>query len=445
MEMTSTKRILLGLALAFVVVFSFIAGFMISRLKPSKRASNDAKEEILDLLDKYYYEDYDKSVFDIESLKAGVKSLGDPYTYLYSTDTKTSTGYYGYGFSSSDTDLGIKVNRVFDNSPAYNVGIKEGDIVIGVDSLTTAKDGINKVSDYLKEKNVEVTLHIIRNYNRYSVKISKANITVNLVESKKIGNIGYIKINEFDEGVSSKFKKALDDLEASSITGLVIDVRNNPGGLASEVASILRLFIDNKDPFLYLVDSKTNKEDVYRGTNAEKKIYDIKVLINENSASASEVFALAMNKVMNYDLIGTHTFGKNVFQSDFKLSSMENMCLHITLGYWYGANKEKITSDGINPTVEVENNYYIPMPINEETYEKDMADDEIKNIELMLKEMGYNTRTDGYFDDDLEFILTSNFEEYRLTQEVKQTIFNAYNEYVKNNDKVLNKALELLN
>ena len=152
-----------------------------------------------------------------------------------------------------------------------------------------------------------------------------------------------------------------------------------------------------------------------------------------------------MNKVMNYDLIGTHTFGKNVFQSDFKLSSMENMCLHITLGYWYGANKEKITSDGINPTVEVENNYYIPMPINEETYEKDMADDEIKNIELMLKEMGYNTRTDGYFDDDLEFILTSNFEEYRLTQEVKQTIFNAYNEYVKNNDRVLNKALELLN
>ena len=110
MEMTRTKRILLGLALAFVVVFSFIAGFMISRLKPSKRASSDAKEEILDLLDKYYYEDYDKSVFDIESLKAGVKSLGDPYTYLYSTDTKTSTGYYGYGFSSSDTDLGIKVN-----------------------------------------------------------------------------------------------------------------------------------------------------------------------------------------------------------------------------------------------------------------------------------------------------------------------------------------------
>ncbi len=444
MELSRSKRIILGITLIAIVVLSFFAGYMLKGVKPSKALNKDARDEIIDILDKYYYKDFDKENIEYSSLKALVKALNDPYTYLYTTDTKTNTGYFGYGFSSSNNDLGIRVVSVYKDSPADLKGIKENDVVIGVDTLTCAKNGVDEVSEYLKNASSEVTLHMLRDYKKYDVKLTKANISINNIESKKIGDIGYIKLNEFSQGVSIKFKSALTELEDSSITGLVIDLRNNPGGLATEVASILRLFIDNNEAFLYLESSKDGKTDVYRGVSAEKKSYDIKILVNNNSASASEVFALAMSKIMHYELIGEHTFGKNVFQSDFELKNLENSYLHVTLGYWYGNKMEKIENTGINADVEVIDEHYIPMPINDKVYELDMADDEIKNIELMLKEMGYNTRVDGYFDSELEFILTSNFESDKLYVETKNKIYDAYKYYIETNDKVLNKAIELL-
>ena len=449
MELSGKKRLLLGITIIGIVVLCFVSGYFLGKVKPSGRVNfNYASEmdEVVDYLDKYYYKDYDEEEFKKAYIKGGVSSLNDPYTYVYYVESSTNTNYFGYGIGVSNSSLGYKISSVTKDSPADLAGIKKGDYLIGIDDLKMGKNSISEIDSYMtRRKDEESTMYLLRNYREYSVKIKKATISKEaLVESKLIGNIGYIKINQFDEGVSTSFKEQLTSLESKNITGLIVDVRDNPGGLASEVSSILRLFLTGDDAFLYL-EGKNGNPDIYRANNVEKKSYDIKVLINENSASASEVFALAMNRVMNYDLIGMKTFGKGVFQQDVKLTSSTNGYLHVTCGYWYGYNKENIHTKGIEPTVEIDSSYYTPYPISETTFEFDMASDSIKDIEMMLEALGYETRTDGYFDSILKDILVANYSSEVLNYATSKKIYDDYKNYINdiNNDKAINKALSL--
>ncbi len=453
MEMSKkTRYTLLFTFLVSLVVF-FIVGYMLGHVKPSKVNYDSEIREVIDYLDEYYYKEYDKDKFVKSYIKGGVSSLNDPYTYFYyDENTNNTSSYTGYGIGTSSSSLGLTVGSVMNESPAYKAGIRRGDYIIGVDDIKMGKNSIDDISTYLSSAKEEVTMYLLRNYKEYSVKIKKEVVIVNpLIEYKLLGNVGYIKINEFEKNSSTKFKEALDELETNNIKGLIIDVRNNPGGLATEVASILRNFLTGTDAFLYLDEKASDTPTVYRATDAEKKGYDIKVLINENSASASEVFALCMNRVMNYDLVGSNTYGKGVFQQDFKLSSIENAYLHITCGYWYGPkNKETnerecIDKVGVAPTIEFDTSEFIPFPINEETYSIDMASDTIKDMEIMLKTLGYNVRVDGYFDSNLESVLETNYSSNVLNYSTQKKIYDAYITYINdiNNDSVINKALSL--
>lgn len=448
MELSRSKRIILGVTLLAIVILSFLGGYLFAKVRPSSYVSNTSKNEVINILDKYYYSEYDKTKFDSESLKAGVKSLNDPYTYLYDTyDTNIDNSFYGYGMGTTDSYLGLKVSKVYKNSPASKLGIEVSDYIIGVDDLRLGKNSADEISNYLKDANTEVKLYMLRNMKEYSVTINKELVMRTLVSYEIIGEVGYIKIDSFDEGVSKEFKEVLSIVESNNIKGLIIDVRNNPGGLASEVANILRNFLTGTDAFLYLKATSEKNPEIYRANNVAKKSYDIKVLMNQNSASASEVFALAMNRVMEYDLIGEHSFGKNVFQNDFKLNSMENTYLHVTRGHWYGYKEEIITHDGIAPTIEVIDKKYVPMPISSETETFEVASDEVKNICLMINEMDKtaNLRVDGYFDLTVKNYITTNFESDTLNYETKKKIFDRYYEYVNanDNDLVLVKALSL--
>ena len=449
MELSGKKRLLLGITIIGIVVLCFVSGYFLGKVKPSGRVNfkyASEMDEVVDYLDKYYYKDYDEEEFKKAYIKGGVSSLNDPYTYVYYVESTTNANYFGYGIGVSNSSLGYKISSVTKDSPADLAGIKKGDYLIGIDDLKMGKNSISEIDSYMtSRKDEESTMYLLRNYREYSVKIKKATISKEaLVESKLIGNIGYIKISQFDEGVSTSFKEQLASLESKNITGLIVDVRDNPGGLASEVSSILRLFLTGDDAFLYL-EGKNGNPDIYRANNVEKKSYDIKVLINENSASASEVFALAMNRVMNYDLIGMKTFGKGVFQQDVKLTSSTNGYLHVTCGYWYGYNKENIHGKGIEPTVKIDSSYYTPYPISETTFEFDMASDAIKDIEMILEALGYETRTDGYFDSNLKDILVANYSSEVLNYATSKKIYDDYKNYINdiNNDKAINKALSL--
>lgn len=450
MELSGKKRLLLGISLIGIVLLCFISGYFLGKVKPSGRRTiiyANEIDEVVSYLDKYYYKDYDKEEFKKAYLKGGVESLNDPYTYIYYQDYDSATSY-GFGIGVSKSSLGYRIGSVSKNSPAEAAGIKRGDYLIGVDSFEMGKNTIAEIDNYLSSiKNEEVEMKLLRNYRQYSVKIKKATLEKEeLVESKLLGSIGYITITQFDTGASAQFKEKLTELESKNITGLIIDVRNNPGGLGSEVVAILRMFLTGDDAFLYMESKDESAPEIYRpAAQATKKSYDIKILINENSASASEVFALAMNRVMNYDLIGTTTFGKGVFQSDVKLTTLENCYLHVTRGYWYGHGKESIQKVGVAPTIEIDSSTYTPYPASNETYELDMASDDIKNIELMLKELGYTTRIDGYFDTNLKDLLETNYSSSVLDYATSKKIFDEYNNYINNinNDKAINKALSL--
>jgi len=442
MEMSRGKRIAIIILLVASIALSFLAGYFFRPVKPSYNTSG-ATSEVVSILDNYYYKDYDKDEFLVSSLEGGLKSLNDPYTYLYTQESENQTNYKGFGFGVSLCEIGLKIGSIVEDSPAYKAGLANNDIIIEVNEKEFAKLGKDPLLDEFRS-NDTVDIVVLRDYKKFNVSLTKDNITNQLVKSKKIDTIGYIKIEQFSDGVANLFKSELEKLESQNISGLIIDVRNNPGGSVGEVVGILRCFLTGNTPFLYLKETK-GTTDIYKPNNdTEKKPYDIKVLIDKNSASASEVFALAMNKIMDYDLIGVNTYGKNVFQSDFKIKNLENTYLHITLGYWEGPNNERITSEGVAPTIEIANDYHNPMPLDNTTYSIDMASDEIKNIELMLKTIGYDVRVDGYFDSNLETILSTNYSSEVLNITTKEKILNDYMTYVKNNDLVLNKALDLL-
>ncbi len=449
MELSRTKRILLGISLIAIVIGCFVTGYFLANVKPSKQIYTNELDEVVSYLDKYYYKDIDMDEFTKKYVEAGVDSLNDPYTYIYYEETtNTNKPYTGFGMGVSKTYLGLKIGSIYTDSPAKKAGLAVGDFIIGVDDLTIEKNKLDEINNYLGSAKEEITLHMLRNYKAFDVKIKKDTVTPDpLVSQKLIDNIGYIKINEFTAGAYTSFKKALDELEEKNITGLIIDVRNNPGGYASEVAQILQLFLTGSDSFLILDGKDSKTPTIYRPNSTNvKKSYDIKVLIDENSASASEVFALAMNRVMNYDLIGVKTFGKGVFQNDIKLETIKNAYLHVTLGYWYGPNKECIDKKGIEATVEVKNDNYTPFIIDNNTYSIDDCNSDIENIELMSAALGYTGRTDGYFGSDLESYLEANYSSNTLTVSVKNKVLEDYNNYLSdyNNDKVITKAIDLL-
>ena len=451
MEMNRKTRYTLLFTFIVIVILCFVSGYMLGHVQPSKLTYSSEINEVTDYLDKYYYEEYDKDEFVKGYLKGGVTSLNDPYTYVYFLENNNTGGNYtGYGIGTTNTGLGLKVVTVYKDSPAGKSGIQADDFITGVDSLTIEDNTCDQISNYLTSAKEEVTLHMFRNYKKFDIKISKGEVKANSkTEYNLFGSIGYIKINDFNEGSSSSFKSNLDELEKNNLTGLIIDVRNNPGGDASEVSNILRNFLTGNEAFLYLDEKDAKTPTIYRANNATKKPYDIKILINGNSASASEVFALCMNRVMNYDLVGTKTFGKGVFQQDFELTSIKNGYIHITRGYWYGpkinGERENIHKKGIEPTIYFDWNSYKALPITSDEQMINTASDEIKNIELMLKEMNYDVRIDGYFDDNLKTVLETNYESTILDYTTQKKIYDEYVLFMAdiNNDEAIKKAISL--
>lgn len=444
MDKTKKSKIMWIVSLAVAAFLGIVLGIMITKTTkiPALRTINS---EIMDILDENYYKDYDKDAFKRKSVSGAMDSLNDPYSYVSYSEGSSKATYKGFGFGVSRKRVGLEVGSISKGSPADKAGLFDGDLIIGVDDLYTKTGDLEDILNLFKSRET-LTFHIIRNQKFFDITITKDEVNQVLAYSEMKDSIGYLKLNSFQSGSASAFLKELKKIEENNPTGLIIDLRNNPGGSTGELQKMLDEFLVGTEPYMYLEDKAGKFETFKPKKDAKKKNYDIKILVNEKSASASEAFALAMNRVMGYDLIGSYTFGKNVYQSDFELETYEGANLHLTLGYWYGYDKERISNSGIKPTYEVSNDFYIPMVLDNLVYSLDEASDEIKNIELMLNGLGYNVRTDGYFDTILKDTINNNYSSTTLTKEVKQNIYNDYIEYINNpiNDKVLNKALDLL-
>ena len=316
------------------------------------------------LIEKYYlYEDeIDKDAL-VEGIYSGYAgALGDPYTEYYDEQEakelfETTNGeFFGIGASMSK-QLGtdeITIVNVYEDSPADKAGLKSGDILYKVDEHETAGYELDTVVSWIKgEKGTSVVLHVLRDGKEVEVTAVRDKIEVQTVAYEmKEDQIGYIAVSEFDSVTYHQFETALEDLEKQGMKGLVIDLRNNPGGNFDTVTDMLKLLLP-EGVIVSTKDKEGNVEVTCDGANEFDK--PLAVLVNQYSASASEIFSGAVQDYGIGEIVGMTTYGKGVVQQLMDLG--DGTCLKMTIAEYYTPNGRSINGKGVEPDVEVEYEY----------------------------------------------------------------------------------------
>ncbi|MDF2944204.1 MAG: hypothetical protein K0S01_3062 [Herbinix sp.] len=316
------------------------------------------------LVDNYYLEDVDQVSFADGIYKGFISSLKDPYsTYFtkeeYSALMESSSGVYcGIGATvSQDAKTGIiTIVKPFASGPAYKAGILPGDILYKVEEEAVTGEDLSEVVSKMKGvEGTKVKISIMREgeTDPKVFTITRKEIEVPTIEYQMLkGNIGYITIAEFDEITVAQFKAAVDKLEKDGMKGLIVDVRNNPGGLLDSVVKILDRLLP-PELIVYTEDKYDNRTEE-KAVDAAKIKVPMAVLINGQSASASEIFAGTIQDYKTGTIVGTTSFGKGIVQKVIPLS--DGTAVKLTISKYFTPKGRNIHGTGIKPDVEVELN-----------------------------------------------------------------------------------------
>ncbi len=331
-------------------------------------AKAEENEEIVDtldqyrkIIDKYYLGDIDEEKLKEGAIKGYVAGLGDEYTeYIPKDDMEDYmadiTGdFVGVGiYMVQDTDANrIMVLSPIKGGPAEKAGIQPGDYITAVDGVQYTGDQMTEASNKIKgEEGTTVKLEVLRDGETLNFELTRENIKVNPVEGEVLeGNIGYIEFSSFDEGTADEFKAKFEELQSQGITSLIIDLRNNGGGIVDEALDIANYILDKDSVILYEVD-KNNNEEVEKTTDNPIINMPIVILTNENTASSSEILAGALKDHGKATIVGTKTFGKGVIQQ--LLTLPDGSGLKITAEKYLTPNRTEINKVGIEPDEKVE-------------------------------------------------------------------------------------------
>ena len=320
---------------------------------------------VREYLDKSYLGEITDEEKLIESaVKGYVYGLGDEYTeYLTKEEyeelmVSVNGDYVGIGiYMTQDKYENIIVLLPIEGSPAEEAGLKTGDIITKVNGEECTGMDLSTVANKVKgEEGSTVELEILRDEKTFNKTIERRKVEINHINSKVLdGNIGYIQILAFDDGCSEEFETKLDELLEKNIKSLIIDVRNNGGGIVTEAINISELFISKGKTIMIERDKNSNEEITKAKTDAKvKPDLNIVILTNENSASASEIFVGALKDNEVAKVIGTKTFGKGVMQEIVPVKS--GGALKVTIEEFKTPNGATINKKGIEPNVTVEDN-----------------------------------------------------------------------------------------
>ena len=315
---------------------------------------------IKEKLESIYIYDTDEDKMIESAIKGYVEGIDDKYTQYLTTEEMTelmedtSGNYVGIGVYLADNtaDNTILIIGVIEGSVAEEVGLQAGDIIKKVDGVEYNGDQLDQATDIIKgEEGTDVNITIIRNSEEQEFTIKRSNINIKSVSSEmKSDNIGYIKISSFNEGTAEEFKQAYNNLKNENLSGLVIDLRNNGGGLVTESLEIAETMVE-KGKTLLITSNKEHKEKIE--TSKEDPIVDVPVtiLINQNTASASEILAGILRDDCNYKIIGTTSYGKGVIQTVYSFT--DGSGLKVTSEEYFTPNHNAINKVGITPDIEV--------------------------------------------------------------------------------------------
>ncbi|MDO4177245.1 MAG: S41 family peptidase [Bacillota bacterium] len=350
----SKVRFVITLAVAFVVGAAVMFG-VTHFGHDSAKIDENKLGAIQEQIDKYYLNDCDQEELIEYVYKGYVAGLGDPYS-LYMSKTEyeswlaSATGDYdGIGMTfTEDKNGNFVVLEVTKDSPAEKADVKSGDYILTVDGETFESSDVMAAA-IRGQAGTNVTIEFMQDEKKVSKTITRDHIIQQSVEYKMLdGDIGYIQISKFINSTSEDFDAALKNLTAKGAKSLILDLRDNCGGLVNECVEVADEFLD-EGPVCYVEDKNGNTES-YDAEDGKTKLPTV-VLVNENSASASEILAGAMHD-NDYTLIGEKTFGKGVIQTTEQLS--DGSALKLTIMQYLSPDKHVIHKKGIKPDIVVE-------------------------------------------------------------------------------------------
>lgn len=343
-------------------------------------------EVIEETIHQYYLEEADADVLENGIYNGMVNALGDPYSVYYSSEELeeiqmgTEGIYYGIGayVSKGATDEFCMISGVIANTPAEEAGLREGDILYAIDGTMAAGMDTTEVVALIKgEEGTTVVLTIVREGEEdyLEIPVERRQIESPTVNFEMMENqIAYIQITEFDDVTEHQFKDALTEVRAMGMKGLVLDLRSNPGGNLSTVCEISRMVLP-KGMIVYTED-KYGKRDEYTSDGKNRLEVPAVVLVNEYSASASEILAGAMKDHGVATIMGTTTFGKGIVQRIISLS--DGSAVKLTVSKYYTPSGNDIHEKGVEPDIEV--------VFDSEAYYENDYDNQLEEAKKVLEE-----------------------------------------------------------
>ena len=375
--------LIVGLVSCGLRAGSFVAG------TGRHSADTDKKMSVLKgLIDKNYLGEVDEEELEEGIYKGFISGLSDPYSVYYDEEetrmlVETTEGEYdGIGaVLSQDVKTGIvTLVQIYEGSPAMEAGLQDDDILYKVGDLeVTGKDLTEVVSHIKGEKGTEVQLTVYRGDDRKEVTVTAVRNTIQAQTIKYEmleDQIGYVAVSEFDLVTYEQYEQALEDLKNQGMKGLVVDLRNNPGGNLSTVCEMLDLMLPD-GLIVYTEDKDGNRQETKSDAGRRFEL-PLTVLMNGNSASASEIYAGAIQDYGIGTIVGTQSYGKGVVQQIFDLK--DGTCVKLTIAEYFTPKGRNINGKGITPDVEIE-------------YEKNEEDPEADNqldqaLEVLKEKIG---------------------------------------------------------
>ena len=396
------------------------------------------------------------------ALKGMSDAAGDPYTtYLVNEETaaidETLTGSFGgIGAELRSENNKVIISNTREGTPSQKIGLQENDVILKVDGEDMEGKSISYVVSKVRgEVGTDVTLTIQRGSQELEVKITRAKISIETVKGtvdETDPTIGHVKINSFAKNTAHEVENAVTDLRQKGVKKFIFDVRYNPGGLLDQALAISNMFVEEGKTILNIED-RNGKITAYK---ASKEYGTFKItepyvlLVNEGSASASEILAGALKESANAKLIGSKTYGKGTVQSVVDVS--KNAELKYTTAKWLTPNETWIHKTGIEPTetVSMPEYYNITIVDTREVVKEGSVSDNVKTIETILKGLGYDVKADGYFDSKTteavkQFQKSKGISETgEVNEQTGSALMSAIREELKKNDTQYKAAVKAL-
>lgn len=311
------------------------------------------------VLESFYFGDVDDETAKDNIYKAYLSSYCDKYTMYYTADEykalKESTNgkFYGIGaVCQLSGEGGVLLVDVYDNGAGYQAGLRSGDRVVNVDGRDITDMELSSAVALIKgDKGTSVTLEVIRGTERLTFSAVRDAVEAKTVSYTLLdNNIGYLSISQFEEVTTKQFKAAVEDLQSQGMKGLVIDIRNNPGGLLDTVVGMLKYMLPD-GLIVYTEDKQGNRKE-YKGQDNDEFNLPLAVIVNGNSASASEIFAGAIQDYGKGTIIGTQTYGKGIVQTVKPLT--DGSAIKFTIAKYFTPKGQDIHGKGVTPDMVVE-------------------------------------------------------------------------------------------